>query len=315
MMRSLSLELATRTESLIWTETLAFAAINVLAFFGNLLTCYALYRNRRLRTLPNMFVIALAVSDILMSTCIMPLTDATLFHGKWIFGRPVCRFQGFGLYTFAMASLCTMGIIAVSRYFCVVRPGKYPSIFTRQRTFIYIVIVWCAAFAGSVPPFFFKNGGFQFHPGKAVCLFIFKSNITFIILIDCFYIATPFAVSTVCYVKVFRAVSRSNRVFSHENNPEQLRANVEEAKVTKTLVAVLFGFAVCWLPIYIMDIVDITREEHTLPRQAYLAIVFLCFLSATINPFIYGATNKQFRREYKDILCKIFRFNSQNNHN
>ena len=52
-----------------------------MALFGNLLTCYAVYRNKRFRTLPNMFVLALGVSDILMSTCSMPFSAATLFHG------------------------------------------------------------------------------------------------------------------------------------------------------------------------------------------------------------------------------------------
>ena len=110
MAKSLSLELATRTESLVWIETVLFAVINVAAFFGNLLTFYAVYRNHRLRTLPNMFVIALAVSDILMSTCCMPFTVATLFHGRWMFGETFCRFQGFAVLTFGIVSMVTMGV-------------------------------------------------------------------------------------------------------------------------------------------------------------------------------------------------------------
>ena len=69
---------------------------------------------------------------------------------------------------------------------------------------------------------------------------------------------------------MFRTVSRSNRVFSQENNPQQLRANVEEAKVTKSLVAVLVGFACCWLPILVVHNIDAARGEHTLPLQVNL---------------------------------------------
>ncbi|KAJ7361896.1 Melatonin- receptor [Desmophyllum pertusum] len=165
----LSLELASRTEALVWIETVLFAILNVVAFFGNLLTCYAVYRNHRLRTLSNMFVIALGVSDILMSTCCMPFSVVTLFRGQWVFGESFCRFHGFGALMFGMISLSTMGIIAVSRYFCVVKPEKYIVLFTKQRTLMYIGFVWFAAMVGSVPPFFFKNGGFEFQPGKAMC--------------------------------------------------------------------------------------------------------------------------------------------------
>ena len=315
MKESLSFELASRSQSLIWIETVLFAVINVVALFSNLLICYAVYRNQRLRTLPNMFVVALGVSDILMSTCCMPFSVASLFRGEWIFGETFCRFHGFEVFTFGMASLNTMAIIAVSRYFCVVKQEKYTVLFKKQRILMYIAVVWFAAFVGSVPPFFFKEGGFLFQPGKAVCLYPVESNIAYTVFIDCIYIATPLTVITICYTKVFCTVARSNRVFSHENNLEQLRTNVEEAKVTKTLAAVMVGFTCCWLPICIMDNIDAARGEQTLPRQAYLTYGFLIYLSSTINPFIYGATNKQFRREYRAILSKVICFWRQDNNN
>ena len=73
MTSKLSLKLATREEELVWTETVLFAVTNVVAILGNLLILCAVYHNHSLRTIPNIFVIALAVSDILMSTICMPL--------------------------------------------------------------------------------------------------------------------------------------------------------------------------------------------------------------------------------------------------
>ena len=302
----LSLKLSSRNGNQVWTETILLSVINVAAFFGNLSVCYAVYRNHRLRTLANMFVVALAVSDILMSTCCMPFSVTTLMRGRWIFGESFCRFHGFSAFTFGPASLLTMGIIAVSRYFCVVKPNKYIALFTPRSTLLYIAAVWCAAFTGSLPPFFFPNGGFHFQAGKAMCLYTFELNIAYTAFMECVYIATPLTIISICYAKVFYTVSRTNQVFSLENNPQQLRANVEEAKVTKTLAAVMVGFTFCWLPVLIIDYIDAARGEHTLPRQAYLAYSFLIYLSSTINPFIYGATNKRFRREYKVILRKVF---------
>ncbi|XP_078382109.1 melatonin receptor type 1B-B-like [Oculina patagonica] len=315
MKETLSVELSARSEALVWTETVLLAIINVVALFGNLLTCYAVYRNQRLRTLPNMFVVALGVSDILMSTCCMPFSIATLFHGQWLFGERFCRFQGYESLTFGLVSLHTMGIIAVSRYVCVVKPAKYMVLFQKRRSLIYIAFVWCAAFLGTLPPFFFHNGGFKFQPGKAMCLYSFESNIPYTGFIECVYIAAPLIIITICYAKVFCTVSRSNRVFSHENNLQQLRANVEEAKVTKTLAAVMVGFIFCWLPISIMNNIDAARGEHTLPRQAYFTYGLLVHVSSSINPLIYAATNKQFRREYKDTLGTIVSLRCNNNDN
>ena len=170
MEESFSLEVPVRTERTVWAETVLYVVMNVAAFFGNLSVCYAVYRNQRLRTLANMFVVALAVSDILISICCMPFSVATLFRGRWIFGASFCRFQGFAMFTCGMASLNTMGIIAISRYFCVVRPQKYIVLFNKQRISMYICLVWCAALVGSVPPLLFKNGGYKFQPAKAMCM-------------------------------------------------------------------------------------------------------------------------------------------------
>ncbi|XP_068736176.1 melatonin receptor type 1B-like [Montipora capricornis] len=301
---SLSTELSLRSRNLALFESFLFAVINVAAIFGNLSVCYAVYRKQSLRTLANMFIVALAVSDILMSTCCMPFTVATLIRGRWIFGDNFCRFHGFAAFTCGLASLLTMGIIAVSRYFCIVKPHKYLMIFNARKTFFYIAALWSAAFIGSVPPFFFKSGGFEFQPGKAMCLYTFETHIAYTAFIECFYVATPLLLITTCYTIVFYTVWQTNRNFSPDKSPRRLRANIEEAKVTKTLAMVMAGFACCWLPIGIVDYIDAARGQHTLPRQVYLMYSCLAYLSSTINPLIYGVMNRHFRREYKVMFRK-----------
>ena len=158
MKEPFSEELASRTDVYVCSETALLAVINVVAFFGNLLTCYAVYRNHSLRTLPNMFVIALGVSDILMSIFCMPFSVVTLFRGRWMFGEKFCHFDGFGALTFGLVSMSTMGLIAVSRYYYVVKPEKYIALFKKERSLLYIVIAWCAAFVGSLIQFLSRTG-------------------------------------------------------------------------------------------------------------------------------------------------------------
>ena len=169
-----------------------------------------------------------------MSTFGMPFSVVTLFHSRMMFGENFCRFNGFAVLTLALASVHTMGLIAVSRYFCVVKPEKYAVLFKKQRALLYIAIVWCAALVGSLPPIFIKNGRFEFQPGKAMCLYTFESNIAYTVFIESVYVAAPLTIITICHLKVFRTVPRSNQVFSQENKLQQVRANVKEANVTKT---------------------------------------------------------------------------------
>ena len=162
------------------------------------------------------------------------------------------------MFTFSLASLNTMGVIAVSRYFCVVKPTRYIVLFRMQRILMYTAAVWCMALIGSVPPLIFQTGGYTFQPGKAMCMYPFQTNIAYTVFIECVFVAAPFTLITFCYAKVFYTVSRSNRVFTQENNPEQLRANVEEAKVTKTLALVMASFSLCWVPVGIWN----TSTQH-----------------------------------------------------
>ena len=233
-----------------------------------------------------------------MSTICMPFTVASLFHGRWIFDETVCRFQAFDISAFGTSSPGTMAAIAVSRYFCVANREKYPSLFKKQRSVIYIFIVWCLALAGSAPILLFKNGSVEFQPGKAMCLYKVESNSAYSASILCCFITTPLIIISVCYVKVFRTVSRSNRVFSLENNSELLRVNVQEAKVTKRLVG---SYCHHW------------QHWHRARRAnattiSLLNIRLFALLYNTINPFIYCATDKRFRREYKAVFWKSFGF-------
>ena len=124
-----------------------------MAILGNLLILCAVYHNHRLRTIPNIFVTALAVSDILMSTICMPFTVASLFHGRWIFHETVCRFQAFDIFAFGTSSLGTMAAIAVSRYFCVVNRETWKSFGGSQRQALLVIV----ASGGELPSYQFQE--------------------------------------------------------------------------------------------------------------------------------------------------------------
>ena len=60
---------------------------------GNLLTVVALLKCQKLRShATTMFVISLAVSDLLFCTINLPLTASRYVHEKWILGQDMCRY-------------------------------------------------------------------------------------------------------------------------------------------------------------------------------------------------------------------------------
>ncbi|EDO49137.1 predicted protein, partial [Nematostella vectensis] len=53
--------------------------ICVIAWLGNGLVCMSVYKNRQLRNPTNLLIVSLAVSDLLMSLCVLPLSAASMF--------------------------------------------------------------------------------------------------------------------------------------------------------------------------------------------------------------------------------------------
>ncbi|XP_031565637.1 octopamine receptor 1-like [Actinia tenebrosa] len=299
----LALELANRSSLNICFESIVIGVIIFFTVVGNTFVCCAVWRNQRLRTISNMFVVALAISDSLMGILCMPFVFGTLIEGRWLFGDAFCRVHGFTGFTLALVSIHTMSLIAVNRFYCIVKPSKYQNLFRSSRTRIYILIVWLFAFVGSVPPFLLDDGGYSFHPGKGMCLYTFESNLVYTIFIEVAYIGCPLLLISFCYSSVFKEVYRTNKVFvPNQMAVDQLRVNVQETKITKTLAIVFLGFSICWLPASIIDTLGAFYGQPRFKREVYLTYTFMAYLSSLINPIIYGITSRGFRREYKAML-------------
>lgn len=62
----------------------AYVLIFLLCMVGNTLVCFVVLKNRRMRTVTNMFILNLAVSDLLVGIFCMPTTLVdNLITGEW----------------------------------------------------------------------------------------------------------------------------------------------------------------------------------------------------------------------------------------
>lgn len=68
-----------------------YAAILLLAIIGNFLVIITLVQNRRMRTITNVFLLNLAVSDILLGVLCMPFTLIGSLLRDFVFGEVMCK--------------------------------------------------------------------------------------------------------------------------------------------------------------------------------------------------------------------------------
>ena len=291
-------------------ETTIYIIINFVAVFGNILVCSIFFRNSQLRSVTYLYVLALAISDVALATFCMPLVWGVLLVGEWRYSSTLCGMHGFAVLFLASVSMHTISLLAFNRYCRVVKPWLFRRIFST--TFlvgsVLGVILMAAFFLGL--PLAAGWAFFHFHSGKITCVLEFHHPTTdkvYTSLLGLEVVLIPFAIITFCYIKVFLKVQRHRRRFPStsfaERSAQGWRLSVEEINITTTLFAIVLGFTVCWLPVFVIEFVDSITGNHSLPRRVYLVTVFLVSVSAAINPIIYGMLNKTFRAEY----CKMYR--------
>lgn len=68
-----------------------YSLIFLLSLLGNSLIIAVLVRNRRMRTVTNLFLLSLAVSDLLVSLVCIPFTLIPNLMRDFIFGTGMCK--------------------------------------------------------------------------------------------------------------------------------------------------------------------------------------------------------------------------------
>ena len=150
-----------RGTALVVIESSIFVLVNLAALVGNLVVCLVFYRSPSLRTVTNYFVISLALTDLLMSVLVMPLVVTSSIANEWITGQLGCKLMQVCGNALAGISVLTIMLLAVNRYFCVVRPTLYIYVFSKKRSIAMAVSVWIATIFAVLVQFVFTGMRFR----------------------------------------------------------------------------------------------------------------------------------------------------------
>ncbi|XP_031556400.1 5-hydroxytryptamine receptor 4-like isoform X2 [Actinia tenebrosa] len=311
----LSSLLRSRSPTTIFFESFFIILIDLTALVGNVLVCFVFYKKPMLRTITNVYIGALAISDVLISVLVMPCTAMIFIKGEWIFTDVVCQYQGFVVLLLAWASLHIMTLTAINRYYRVVRPNVYTKWFSIKSSIVMICSTLVIIIIVIVIPIAGAWSHFTFRPGKGTCFMTFNKSfkttrMVYIAGVVLFYSVLPMIIIFICYYKVLKTVKNHTTVIHPSfKNPlqkrEQARAtsmSVREVNVTRTLFCMVVGFVVCWIPVIIVEMLNSFLGTASLPRGAYLCYLYFAYISSALNPIIYGVMNKTFRRELFSVL-------------
>ena len=195
-----------------WTiiEVMCLFCVFIGAFFGNTMLFYIVLKNRNLQTKGNVFILNLAIADLLVAFVNLPVTIVTVIAEDWILGRTVCLISGFITLLTFVASCMALSMISINRYHAIVHWTSYENTYTRRKCVLYVCITWGITIALSVPPFF-GWAEFSYDPGQSYCFAEWTVSKSYTIFMISACLCGPLAVMSYCYVKIIRFHKESGR--------------------------------------------------------------------------------------------------------
>ena len=301
--------LSSRSLFLTIVEVGSLVALNILSLIGNILVCILIYKSTQLHTTTNLYITALAVSDLLSAVFVMPFGIGVLIKGEWIYGGVMCEIEAFFVLFVSYVSPVTMCLTAINRYTRICRSNhQYQKVFSAWKSRAFIGLVWIIVACYAVVPRLAGLQAYAFVPGYGLCALAFPSEtgkiINYSIVISIFLLI-PLVATIISYIKVAKMIRQHKLDASSTIHrcERKARISTREINLSKSLFAVVFVFMMCWIPLWI--IIILKRFLAIMPRNVELLSQFFMYFSNTINPFIYAGMNPIFRREFrKTLFCE-----------
>lgn len=286
-------------------HTVVLAVTTLLSFIGNSLVCLAFYKNRRLRTITNLYVLSLAVADIMVAMFLFPFGTVASGMRRWPFSFDFCQFTGFLAVYWGQVSTWTLALTAINRYFCVIKPPRYSVFFTIKKTIVSIAVMWISLLVQTLS-LYAVPVIYRWVPDNVYCRATFvdeEFEKIFFVFCACLFIV-PMSFVVLGYGKVYRVVKQHNAVIVPSlqgANGQEGTISAQEIKTSRVLFATVFGYCVCWTPFIVILILEF-GVQVSIPSHAKSIYPLFAAISSWINPMIYGFMNRSMRREFRNIL-------------
>lgn len=281
--------------------------IGVASLLGNILVLWAVAITRRLRTVTNLFIVSLATADLFVAVVAIPCAIAT-YNGLPENNFYGCVFVNSIVILFTQSSVFSLLAIAVERFMAIKYPYAYETYFTSANAIKIIIVTWLLSiFIGLVP----IMGWNLYPPTQAHCAFTDVIDMKFMVYFNFFLcILLPLVIMLGFYGYIFHIVRKQMRQIAslqlNRNKDRKERQIIKEIKAAKSLAMILGFFAICWLPIHIMNSITLLcGDKCPQPFELLLAAIILSHANSAFNPLLYAYCNTLFRLAFKDIcLCR-----------
>ena len=271
------LRVYSKTEGIVWCS--AFILTTLLIVIGNLLTIVLFFANKSLRRKSLFLVVNMAFADLMLGTLSVP--GYIFFIGGYNHKLWTARMSSSLDYAhdivdtfFIYASIISAAMISGERFYAIASPYRYKRSLSMKKYCAVISMSWLLTIL--VTAFEITLRHFTSPEYEKYAWISFSLIITLTIC--------------GCNISIWRKFQSAELTFQAQNRAARNR------RLTKTLLFVSVLALLSWLPLIIMDALEVVFGVTIPPGNFYYIVTLLNYSNSFLKPVVYGFRIPEFRQ-------------------
>ena len=292
-------------------KTFAYCLIFIVSLAGNTVIGIIVYKTKTMRKPINFFICPICYFPY---SCFLGRYKYSIYIDSWLIGGPLgqtfCKLSAFLPDVSTAVSIQSLVLIAVDRFGAVVFPLRSPLISSKLCPF-FILATWIVAIAVNSTELFVSK--LVEYAEKLVCerhwneafgeSSSFENYLMSYIVVFNFI---PLGLIAILYIIIYLKLKSQKIPGEQLANAGKLRQQ-RERNVLKMTIAIVLGFAVCWLPLGIFWCIRIFTDIILWPNCSISYVIYLVVFMALSNSAINPCICLIFSRNYRKELTALFK--------
>ena len=296
-------------------ETFSYCLLFVVSLAANSFIGIIVYRTKTLRTPINIFIVNMAISDLLFAIFSFPRLSVELnTAGYWLLsgplGQAVCKLSLFTTDVSTLVSVQSLLLIAVDRFGAVVFPLRSPLISSKQCRY-FILVIWIVAMAVHCPYLIALK--VVEYPEGLFCVFQWNDTFgeylslqTYILGLIVVTSYIPLVLISILYFAIALKI-KSQKIPGEQSANARERRLKKERNVLNMSVAIVLVFAVCFLPFSIYALLFLYSSNMAIwsscgIRYFVTISLLLAHSYCAVNPCICFIFSGNYRQGLKNLF-------------
>ncbi|XP_069469933.1 C-C chemokine receptor type 8-like [Ambystoma mexicanum] len=279
-----------------------YSLVFVFGLLGNSLVLWVLITCKKMKSIPDMCLLNLAISDLLFVVC-LPF-QAHYAADQWVFGDAMCKLITAVYYIGFFSSIFFITLISLDRYLAVVHAVFALRVRTPTWGIIMSSVVWAVSTAASVPAFVFYR---EIWVDESLCClpnYPSESEMAW-------ELVTHFEINILGWLLPLSVLIYCNYHIIRNLQGSKSRQKVKACQLILVVVIVFFLFwtpynaVVLLLTLQKWDLLDSCTMMKGLD-QALQITVTISLIHCCLNPVIYAFVGEKFKKYLSDLGHKYF---------